>query len=169
MKIVKNTAFKLPLLILLAGIHCSGSRAIRNEFFSHAPREIEAFQVYADSERYVVNQVNYENSITIVNDPVGEKQFTDEIHKYDKIDRFNEAIFKVQLYEDTGTIAKIRPSRPAEISELNKLIADDITRLQFKFSDDKIEPLEFEIRYGIRLRKMASEQEVEQILKDNVR
>lgn len=164
----KSGIFLILSTLFALSTGCSSGGAVRSEFLSSPARELETFRIYADSEKYVLEQLNYKGTIQVVEDPSGEKLFMEEIKKFDKIDRFNVAIFKVEVYEETGTIARIRPVKPAEISEINKIIADDITRLQFEFSEDKIEPLVFEIQYGIRLQKKASDDEVEKLLKENV-
>jgi len=171
----------LGLLILGLSFSCS-STSTRNEqssnpvvqkaqkqFYKKATRSKEVFKIFVSSDNYVIKQVSKDGKIAIKTDPSGEKSFVTELQRYDMVNHFSEAIFSVELYEDSGVIAKIRPIKPASVAELNKIIADDITRLQFEFPGEKITPVKFYIRYGILLQKKLSAEERRNILKNNAK
>ena len=141
----------------------------QDKFFNKDVQENVAFRIFASSGNYEIRQYAWEENIVIEADSAGEDAFTKELSAFDKIDLFSDAIFRVELYEDTGNISRIRPVKPARISEINKLIADDITRLKFQFPGETVAPLVFHIHYGIYLQKKASDQEIREELKKNVR
>ena len=169
--------------VLLAGLVLSGCGTgdkritsanprvndMRDRFLDKPANDGEIFRIFASSDSYASRQYGTEEGIRIKADPSGEEAFAEEIRQFDKIDLFTDAIFSIELFEETGSISRIRPVKPAKISELNKLIADDITRLKFEFPDGKIEPLKFNIRYGILLQKIATDQDIRDVLKENVR
>ena len=187
---VNNFNKKLISLVLLSqlGFCASGqshvvtsdnqkSSIVKNKFskemenyFLQEPVEDEAFRVFVSSDEYSLKQIGFTESMTIVTDDSGRNPMAEEINAYDMIDIFTEAVYKVELFKDSGLIWRIRPVSPANVSEINKIIADDITRLKFSFKDkDKIEPLTFKIRYGVRLQKKKSKEEIKKILQENVR
>jgi len=187
---VKIFNIKLILIILLplTGFCASGQRnvstldkqsspVVKNKFnkevekyFSQEAVEDEAFRVFVSSDDYSLKQTGFSESMKIVSDDSGRNPMAEEIKAYDMIDLFTEAVYKVELFKDSGLISRIRPISPSDISEINKIIADDITRLKFSFKDkDKIEPLTFKIRYGVRLQKKKSKEEIKKILQENVR
>ena len=140
------------------------------KYFLQEPVEDEAFRVFVSSDEYLLKQVGFTESMTIIADDSGRNPMAEEINAYDMIDIFTEAVYKVELFKDSGLIWRIRPVSPANVSEINKIIADDITRLKFSFKNkDKIEPLTFKIRYGVRLQKKKSKEEIKKILQENVR
>jgi hypothetical protein len=142
---------------------------IIEKYFLMEPVENEAFRVYVSSDDYTVKQTGFSKLIDLVTDTSGRNPMAEEIKAYDMVELFTEGVYKVELYKESGLIAHIRPVKPAHISEINKIIADDITRFKFKFKDpDKPEPLTFKIRYGIRLQKKKTQEEIKKILKDNV-
>jgi len=141
----------------------------KNDFFGREKQKREVFRIFASSENFIIEQLAYEGKIEISSDPGGERSFTEDIGKYDMVDLFVTAIFSVEIYPDSGKLAKIRPVRPAKVSELNKLIAEDITRLRFKFPGKRVEPVKFNIQYGVLLQKKLSEAERRKLLEDNVR
>ena len=67
--------------------------------------------------------------------------FCQELSVYDKINYKSKAIVKISLYEDSGTLSKIRFVRSSGISEVDKIIAEDITRWKFDFTTHKIPEL----------------------------
>jgi len=142
---------------------------VQDKFFAEPSGEGELFRIFSSSENYEIRQYGGEDKIVITSDPQGEQAFTGEVAAFDKIEFFSDAVFRVEIYEDTGNISRIRPVKPARISELNKLIADDITRLKFEFPDGQIAPLVFDIRYGIYLQKKVSDKEIRNVLEKNVR
>jgi hypothetical protein len=143
---------------------------VAEDYFLKEPGEDEVLRVFVSSDEYILRQIGFENSILIVTGNSGQNAMSEEVGGYDLVDLFTEAVYKVELFKDSGLISHIRPVKPSRISELNKIIIDDITRLKFKFAkDDQVEPLTFKVRYGVHLRKKKSREEIRKILKDNVR
>jgi len=192
----------IAVIILLAGtllLHpgCESAQVVENEktsnpeivraqnsFFDKEIAEGEYFRIFSSSENYVVRQVFGENELVMNADPDGQKMFMEEVSAFDKIDLFSEAIFRVEIFEESGDVAKIRTVRPMRVSELNKLAAEDITRLKFEISDElkqkraeemkaqqlkELPPITVFIRYGIYLQKKASRQDVTKIIQENAR
>jgi len=143
---------------------------LAEKFFSQTNLEEEAIRVFVTSDDYELKQTGFTDNITVITDTSGRNSMGDEIKPYDMVDLFTEGVYKIELFKESGQISKIRPIKPAHISEINKLIADDITRLKFKFVDsEKPEPLTFKIRYGVQLRKKKSQDEIRKVLQENVR
>jgi len=179
----KHTTFKILLGTLLINLtfFCTSTgskiehstnpavQKVQRDFYNKKARSKEVFKIFISSDNYVIKQLSREGKIEIKADPGGEQSFVDELKRYDMVNHFSEAIFSVELYEDSGMISKIRPVKPASVAELNKIIADDITRLQFKFPGKKIQPLKFNIRYGILLQKKLSAQERKKILEEHAK
>jgi len=133
------------------------------------PVDNEAFRIYSSSDEYSLKQTGFSDFIIMATETSGKNPLEEEIKAYDMVDIFTEAVYKVELFKESGLISKIRPIRPAHISEINKMIADDISRFKFKFKNENItEPLSFKIRYGIQLQKKKTKDEIRKILKENV-
>lgn len=149
----------------------SKSAEMVDKFFSLDSVEEEAFRVFISSESYLMKQTGYEDTINITEDVSGRNPVAEELKAYDLVDIFTEAIYKVELFKDSGLISHIRPVKPSHISEINKIIADDITRLKFKFlkEEENNEISSFKIRYGVQLHKKKSNEEIKKILQENVR
>jgi len=143
---------------------------IRETFFSREPVEEEAFRVFVSSDEYTLKQSGYADQINVGDNQAEKSSTSEEINNFDLVDVFTEAIYRVEIYPDTGLISHIRPIKPAHISEINKIIVDDITRLKFNFMQkNKPEPTAFKVRYGVQLQKKKSQEEIRKILKEHVR
>jgi len=140
----------------------------KNQFFNSADNYDSLYKIFASSENYEILQ-SKESNIKMENDVNGQFLFVEDLKKYDMINYTSDAVFSVELYPNNGLIAKIRPLKPSGISELNKVIADDITRLKFDIKNIGTEPLAFNIHYTILLQKKHSSNEIKQTLHENAR
>jgi len=140
------------------------------KYFAREAVEDEAFRVYISSDNYILKQTGYDGLMSMPMEITEKSPMTEDVKAYDLVEVFTEAVYKVELFKDSGLISHIRPVKPSHISEINKIIADDISRFKFIFKDnDKIEPLNFKIRYGVHLQKKKSKDEIKKILQENVR
>ena len=112
-----------------------------------------------------VSKPSIKKKLLVEEDPAGDNSFKDQIKHYNKINFKTKAQLKVTLYADTGRLSQIRFVRSSGISELDKVIADDITRWNFKFPGKKIKPILFEVSYYIFLKNEISREEAEKELK----
>ena len=78
-------------------------------------------------------------------------------------------IIKVELYPDSGKISRVRFLRPTGLSEMDKLISEDVSRLSFEFEKDNVEPNQFKIEYLILLRNRLSREEAKAFLQKKVK
>jgi len=153
----------------ISGNEVPVANSVVNDFFSSEKEDDEAVKIFASSDEYYIKQIDFEDSIMIIEDTSGKKPMSEDIRPYDMVDLFSEAVYKVELFKDSGLISHIRPVKPSRISELNKIIIDDITRLKFKFKNpDTPEPASFKIHYGVQLLKKKSREEIKKILQENV-
>ncbi|MES0489084.1 MAG: hypothetical protein ABUK01_03770 [Leptospirales bacterium] len=169
------------LVIFYFGVSCTSTqnqnkatsnpkiKKAQTQFFDGEKQKREVFRIFASSENYAVKQLSYDGKIEIGADPGGERSFSHDVGKYDLVDLFVTAVFSVEVYADSGKISKIRTIRPAKVSELNKLMAEDITRLRFEFPGKHVEPVKFYIQYGVLLQKKLSEADRRKLLEENAR
>ena len=137
----------------------------RKDFFEKPPRRSEVFRIFVSSDTYEVKQMAYSRKISIKQDKTADQEFSDEIlKKYDVVDYKAKAIINIELYPDSGKLAKVHFTRPTGTSEMDTLISQDVTRLIFEFQKDNIEPISFKVTYLVLLRKRASKEEVQEIL-----
>jgi hypothetical protein len=120
----------------------------------------ETFRVLIMSNKYLVVQTNYQETIERVNDPGGDKYICDEVKKYDKIDESREGMYHVSLFPDRGTLMKVRPHKPLNLIELDNIIIDDLQRWSFKFPHNTIQPNNLYIKYRIVLRKKQTDAQI---------
>ncbi len=129
----------------------------------------EAFRVYVDATGYEREQMRMLKEMTILSDEVGDSLFIEELIKYNKIDYQSHAIINISVYPDTGRIARIRFARSSGVSEIDKLIGDDLTRWKIRLlnqTEGKNKPLNsFMIVYFITLENVLSKKETIDILK----
>lgn len=181
MKLIIKNLILIPLSLIL--ITCSTSQKVKpsseefvplnkemEELFSAESLPDEAVRVYVSSTDYVMKQTGYSEEIEIIDDVSGRNAMSEEISQYDMVDMFTIAIYKVTINKESGSLSHIRPVRPSKVSEINKLIIDDITRIKFKLKEsESIEDVSLTVRYGIKLHKKKSREEIKKILKENVR
>jgi len=120
---------------------------------------VEVFRVLILSDRYESSQMKFQDKLEKIDDKEGDKNISDKLKEYDKINETCEGVLTVSLY-NTGKIMKIRPKTLAPIAEVNSLIVDDLKRWNFKFAADVTEPNVFEIKYRVVLRKMQTDEEI---------
>ena len=114
--------------------------------------------MYFYHPKFIKKQLSYLSEISFKDDKAGEHEVCKELLKYNKIDFEGEAIIKLELHHETGQIFRVRWIRSSGISELDKLIADDITRWTFEFKDKKT-LLSLIVTYKIHLSKNFSREE----------
>ena len=172
----KQSMFKLLVCIFILGLlsckksplHKNNAEITQKEIFNQFEDEEfhgnELFRMFVSSEQYIRKQAKVKQ-IMIEYDPQGDLKFQNEIRHYNKINFKAKARLKIMLHEDTGTLSRIRFVRSSGISELDKIIADDITRWSFSFPNEKIEPTLFEVSYYIFLKNEISREEAKEELK----
>jgi hypothetical protein len=168
MKLIKIIVTASIAGLLAFSISCaSGGGTIidsENEQFLKAPfakgDDKETFRVLIMSDKYLVVQTEYQDTIERVKDPGGDKYICDEIKKYDVIDEAKEGMYHISLFPDRGTLMKVRPHKPMNLIELDNLILDDLQRWTFKFPLKTIKPNKMYIKYRIVLRKKLTDEKI---------
>lgn len=162
--IKKRTALKsivppvLILLILLAVTSCKTTPVdpmIQKNAAWLAGSNGELFRVVMMSNAYIVSQKNYTDKISRAEDTGGDEFFMERLRRYDIVDREVEGMIRVQLYPNTGRLMKIRFLQSTYITEIDKMITDDIQRWTFNFNGP-VTPRSFSIRYRVVLRKRSA-------------
>ncbi|MDR3237954.1 MAG: hypothetical protein LBT84_05575 [Spirochaetia bacterium] len=120
----------------------------------------ELFRVLISSERYETAQMRGERSIARSEDKGGDKYISSEIEQFNMIDEVCEAVFSIQLYPDSGKLSKIRTQKTTSLTEIDKLLIDDVQRWTFKFPLKRVDPTRFNIRYRVVLKKTKTESEI---------
>jgi len=117
------------------------------------------------SDGYYVSQKGYNDRISRAEDTGGDQFFMERLRKYDIVDREAEGMIRIQLYPDSGRLMKVRFLQSTYITEIDKMITDDIQRWAFTFSGP-VTPTSFSIRYRVVLRQRGSadDSEVQQEL-----
>ncbi len=129
----------------------------------------EVFRIYANSETYRVVQLSHKATIQLKPDEGGNKAVCEEIARYNMVEYFAEGMLKVELYPNNGAFYRVRQARPSGVKELDKLFSEDITRWQFLFPKNEINPREFKIRYGVTLVNKVSRDEARELLMKHAR
>ncbi len=174
-KIVFCFLFFFPLCsLLLACVSVSSLRdrtpgdilkqEIQKEFDSDRVQGEEVYRVLVSSEEYLRKQVQSEEIFSFKKDESSDLAFCKELSVYDKINYKSKAVVKVSLYEDSGTLSKVRFVHSSGISEVDQLIAEDITRWRFDFLTRKIPKL-FHVSFYIFLRGQVTKEQVKEELK----
>ncbi len=141
----------------------------REKLFTMPPMEEEVFQVFITSDEFTVNQVSAKDAIEFLNDEKGNHAFLKVIEKYNKIEYFAHGVVMLELYPGNGRLKRIRFINPSGVGEIDKLISEDATRWTYKFPKGFVDPLRFNVRYGVALRKEISRDEAIQELKKYTR
>jgi len=144
-----------------------------DSFFSDVPAEETVFQVFFSSGYYEKRQVNLSDIVEVRADIDGDKRASKELKDFDKVDFFGKALLKIELYPDTSTLSRVRFLRSSGISELDRIISEDITRWKFSFlventKEDDI-PEQFIVEYGVLLKRKITRKEAVEELKKYVR
>ena len=137
-------------------------------FESEDSIEHEIFRVFLSSDDYIRKQLNLNDTIDLTKDPSGDESASKELIPYNKINFKAKVIVRVTIYGKTGTIAKIRFVRSSGISEIDKLISEDITRWKFAFPQGKVEPDMFVISFYVFLKNTINKEQAKIELKKYV-
>lgn len=142
-----------------------------SEFFQRKEGK-EIFRVFVSSDHYIVKQYRYDTLIQRKEDQAGDEFSRENLKKLDKIDETRDGVVRVLLYPHSGSISRIRPEKLTFLSELDRLMVEDIQRWVFQFPKGVITPTRFSVRYRFQLRKNMKEtralSDVEkEYLKDN--
>ena len=144
-----------------------------DSFFNETSDEEKNFRVFSSSEYYERRQLNLHDIIEIKSDLDGDKMAAEELKEYDKVNFFGKALVKIELYPDTGNLSRVRFLRSSGISELDRIISEDITRWKFSFlvenkKDDEF-PEQFMVEYAVLLKKKITREQAVEELKKYVR
>ena len=185
MKILKRT---LTVLFALNQLYCAMtevkeeekkfklSESMKNDyeiFFNNVPIEEITFRVFAAASFYERRQIHSHEIIEAKEDFQGDKMAAEELKKYNKVNFYGKALLKIELYPASGALSRVRFLRSSGISELDRIISEDITRWKFSFlventKDDEI-PEQFMVEYAIFLEKNITRDEAVEELKKYVR
>ncbi|MCB1200599.1 MAG: hypothetical protein KDK41_08125 [Leptospiraceae bacterium] len=168
----------LSLLLSLVVFHCKTAEkkseqsneyiTARDAYFALPAEKDEVFRIFASSDAYDVKQLSNFETIKLKEDLPGQKSFSEELKKYNLIELVTDGVIRVELYPNSGTFYRIRQGRPSKVVEVDKLMSEDITRFQFIFENNKIEPRDFKVGYGIMLQKDISREEAEKLLRQKI-
>lgn len=122
--------------------------------------EGELFRVVMMSNDYRVSQNAYQERMSRAEDSGGDQFFMERLRRYDIIDRETEGVIRVQLYPNNGRLMKVRFLQSTSITEIDKMITDDIQRWSFNFNGP-VSPTSFSIRYRVVLRRNSTAQDDE--------
>ncbi len=139
--------------------------AVREEFFARKTDSDVVFRLFATSSSMQRDQVHYQDSIALVEDTAGDDGLLEQIKRYDIVEMAAEGEILVELYPDSGSFYRLRQIRPSEIVEIDKLMAQDITRYRFTFPKKTIMPSRFHIIYKVQLEKKLTREEAYELLK----
>ena len=132
-------------------------------------RKSEIFRLFVSSSRYEIEQVREKEKIQLKEDESANQEMQAILQKtFDKINYTARAIISIELYPDSGSISRIRFTRPTGIQELDKVVSEDASRLIFEFPKKVIDPIRFEIHYMIVLKKRINRKEAFKLLKKHV-
>jgi hypothetical protein len=141
-------------------------QAIREAFFARPAEAEEVFRVFVTSDGYVRKQIAYQDSISVKEDTAGDQAIADEFRKFDMVNSLQEGQIRVELYPTTGKFYRVRQTKPSIMKETDKIMSDDITRWQFVFVKNEIQPKDFRISYQVLLRKKITREQAQKILSE---
>jgi hypothetical protein len=141
-------------------------QAIREAFFARPAEAEEVFRVFVTSDGYVRKQIAYQDSISVKEDTAGDQAIADEFRKFDMVNSLQEGQIRVELYPTTGKFYRVRQTKPSIMKETDKIMSDDITRWQFVFAKNEIQPKDFRISYQVLLRKKITREQAQKILSE---
>ncbi|MBN1500807.1 MAG: hypothetical protein JW982_11655 [Spirochaetes bacterium] len=131
------------------------------KFLSETPsNKSEIFRVFISSDSYVISQKLSTEYIKRTDDETGDKYFMEEISMLNKIDEAREGALTVWLYPDSGRIMQVRYLQSTYLREVDKILIEDVQRWTFKFPKKVIEPIKFDIRYRVVLRKKMTDDQI---------
>lgn len=141
-------------------------QAMRDAFFSRPPEAEEVFRVFVTSDGYYRKQVAFNEKVSIKEDSPGDQSIADEFRKFDMVNSLQEGQIRVELYPTTGKFYRVRQSKPSIMKETDKMMSDDITRWQFVFVKEEINPKDFRVSYQVLLRKKITREQALKILSE---
>lgn len=141
-------------------------QAMREAFFNRPPEAEEVFRVFVTSDGYYRKQVAFNEKVSIKEDLPGDQAIADEFRKFDMVNSLQEGQIRVELYPTTGKFYRVRQSKPSVMKETDKMMSDDITRWQFVFVKDEINPKDFRVSYQVLLRKKITREQALKILSE---
>ena len=138
------------------------------QFELEDPRPDEVFRVFVSSDNYIRKQLSQNKLFVFEEDTSGDLAFKNGLSPYDKIDFRTKAIVKVSLHEDSGTLSRVRFLRSSGISEIDKMVSEELTRWSFDFLTDAI-PSPFEVSFYILLKNQITKDQAKEELKKHIR
>jgi hypothetical protein len=141
-------------------------QAVREAFFARPAEAEEVFRVFVTSDGYVRKQIAHHDNISVKEDPAGDQAIADEFRKFDMVNSLQEGQIRVELYPTTGKFYRVRQTKPSIMKETDKIMSDDITRWQFVFAKNDIQPKDFRISYQVMLRKKITREQALKILSE---
>lgn len=141
-------------------------QAMREAFFNRPPEAEEVFRVFVTSEGFARKQLAHAENISVKEDPSGDQAIADEFRKFDMVNSLQEGQIRVELYPTTGKFYRVRQSKPSIMKETDKIMSDDVTRWQFVFAKNEIQPKDFRISYQVLLRKKITREQALKILSE---
>lgn len=123
------------------------------EFFEMESKYSEVFKIFVSTEDYIARQLLSKETIQLKEDKRGDKYFQEQLQPFNKIDYFGYVVAKVELYQDSGKISRVRPIRSSGIQQIDQMVLEDILRFQFVFPQKKVTPYIFYLDYAIQLSK----------------
>lgn len=140
--------------------------ALREAFFARPVEHEELFRVFVTSDGYVRKQLAHHENVSVKEDPTGDQAIAEEFRKFDMVNSLQEGQIRVELYPNTGKFYRIRQTKPSIMKETDKIMSDDITRWQFVFAKNEIQPKDFRISYQVLLRKKITREQALKILSE---
>ena len=132
------------------------------------PRPDEVFRVFVSSDNYIRKQLGQNELFVLEEDVSGDLVFKNGLSLYDKIDFKTKAIVKVSLHKDSGSLSRVRFLRSSGISEIDKIVSEELTRWSFDFLTNKI-PAPFEVSFYILLKNQITKDQAKEELKKHIR
>jgi hypothetical protein len=132
------------------------------------PRKDELFRVYLTSTEYLIKQFEYKESISRVDDPIGDKFICEELNPFNKANFSDEMSVLLILSPHSGNLTRVSIERVGRIRKVTTIVKDDATRWRFKFPNNIIKPNKFKIYYFIALSGEKNKEEIKKYLKSRV-
>lgn len=136
----------------LPDVKLEGTEQSRN-YFSLERKYQETFRIFSSTQHYFIKQYQNQETIRLKEDKSGDAYFQKQLLPFDRIDYFGYLVAKMELYQDSGKISRIRLMRSSGVQQLDELILRDILRFQFQFPQKKVLPRIFYIGYAVNLKR----------------
>jgi len=139
---------------------------LRADFFARPADSEELYRIFITSDGYVRKQVAHDDKVQVKEDLSSDQAIADEFKKFDMVNSLQEGQLRIELYPTTGKFYRVRQARPSVMKETDKIMSEDITRWQFKFAKNEIQPNVFKITYQVLLRKKITREQALKILSE---